>query len=67
MRKLVWALLGAVIVLVRGWPSETDKATPERRGAATGGPMWGWDGASLGHYAVAEQSDPDVDRILERW
>jgi hypothetical protein len=65
MRKALYALLGAVIVLVRGWPDLRDNPRKGWRGAAHAGhSLWGWDGATLDDHRV-DQSDPVVDSVLE--
>lgn len=49
MRRLAWALVGAVIVLVRGWPDSADNP-PEGGLGGDNGPLPGWDGATISDY-----------------
>lgn len=64
MRKVFYALLGTVIVLVRGRPALRDN----RCGGGLGGdngPLPGWDGPSISDYAhlVPCLSNDQIDAL----
>jgi hypothetical protein len=65
MRRALYALLGAVIVLVRGWPPSPDNPPTAGWEAGHGhGSLWGWDGASLEDY-TGLPSSPGINEILD--